>query len=169
MNPDSTKVDLSKRTNSPSSANKYTPVLTDEEAKAYTLENVLGGTDSWLPTEETVTVAAPVVTVKDKTLSWEDSDDARCYVIFCDGEYVTNQTETTFTITTDGKYTVRAANVNGGLGEVSNVVDTSISGITTVEADKNEEYIIYNLNGQRVNTMQKGQVYIVNGKKVIYQ
>ena len=169
MNPDSTKVDLSKRTNSPSSANKYTPVLTDEEAKAYTLENVLGGTDSWLPTEETVTVAAPVVTVKDKTLSWEDSDDARCYVIFCDGEYVTNQTETTFTITTDGKYTVRAANVNGGLGEVSNVVDTSVSGITTVEADKNEEYIIYNLNGQRVNTMQKGQVYIVNGKKVIFQ
>ncbi len=169
MNPDSTKVDLSKRTNSPSSANKYTPVLTDKEAKAYTLENVLGGTDSWLPTEETVTVAAPVVTVKDKTLSWEDSDDARCYVIFCDGEYVTNQTETTFTITTDGKYTIRAANVNGGLGEVSNVVDTSVSGITTVEADKNEEYIIYNLNGQRVNTMQKGQVYIVNGKKVIYQ
>ncbi len=167
MKPDSTTVDLSKRTNSPSSTNKYTPVLTDEEAKAYTLENVLGGTDSWLPTEETVTVAAPVVTLENSILSWEDSDDARCYVIFCDGKYVANQTGTTFSVTTDGKYTVCAANVNGGLGEISNVVDTTVSGITSVEADKNGEYTIYNLNGQRVNTMQKGQVYIVNGKKVI--
>ncbi len=112
-------IGLSKRGNSPSSTNAYTPVLTAEQAAKFTVENVLGGTDSWLPTEQTVSVSAPTVSVSGTTLSWTDVEDARCYVIFKDGQYVANQTATSYEMTGEGIYTVRAANLCGGLGEES--------------------------------------------------
>ena len=118
MDKNGNALDLSVRGNSPSSTNHYTPVLTDEEAQKYIVENVLGGTDSWLPTEQTVQVAAPVVTLSGNELSWPAVADARCYVIFKNGEYYANQTGTSYSLTEDeeGLYTVRAANEMGGLG-----------------------------------------------------
>lgn len=297
-------VDLSGRKNSPTSTNTYNPVLTAEEAAAYNLRNVLGGTDSWLPTEETAVSAAPTVTLKGSTLSWDDLDDARCYVIFRDGQYLDNVTATSYDVTEQGTYTVRSANRNGGLGgsslpvryatevttgtegwataclsydaevpegtkaycisaiegnqvvlneldeipagegfilnaaegthtfaaleaapsPISNLLVGTLSavsvepnsvyvlgkrdgvgemammlytgteigaghaylpmptgeavaaytfrlgttdGITSVEADGDADTTVYNLNGQRVEAMQKGRIYIVNGKKVI--
>ena len=119
-NSNGTALDLSVRKNSPTSTNTYTPVLPAEEAAKYTLENVLGGTDSWLPSEECVTLAAPTgVSMSGKTLSWNAVEDARCYVILKDGVYYNNQTETSIDLTEAGSYTVRAANLNGGLGETS--------------------------------------------------
>lgn len=54
---------------------------------------------------------------------------------------------------------VKPLNVNFG--------DGFATGILTVDTDGNiYEGTIYNLSGQRVNTMQKG-IYIVNGKKII--
>ena len=119
MNGSSEALDLSDRTNSPSSTNTYDPVLTSEEAAKFTLKNVLGGTDSWLPTDYTTVMDAPAVTASGSTISWTAIDDARCYVIFKDGEYLTNQTETSYDISAAGVYTVRAANEMGGLGETS--------------------------------------------------
>lgn len=116
MKADGSAVDLSDRTNSSTSTNTYTPVLTADEAAKYTLENVLGGTDSWLPTDYTNVVAAPVVSLNGATLSWTDVEDALCYIIYKDGEYLTNQTATTYELTEEGLYTVRAANGMGGLG-----------------------------------------------------
>ena len=113
---DGEPVDLSGRTNSPSSTNAYNPVLTAEEAAAYTLRNVLGGTDSWLPTEETAVSQAPVVAIEGSTLRWADLDDARCYVVFRDGQYLDNTTATSYELPGEGTYTVRSANANGGLG-----------------------------------------------------
>ncbi len=126
MNGSSEALDLSGRTNSPSSTNTYTPVLSDEEAAKFTLKNVLGGTDSWLPTDYTYDTAAPVVSASGNTISWEAVDDARCYVIFKDGEYLADQTETSYNITSAGVYTVRAANEMGGLGETSNAVASGV-------------------------------------------
>ena len=119
---DGKAIDLSVRGNSPTSTNKYTPVLTAEEAAKFTVENVLGGTDSWLPTEQTVSVSAPTVSVSGTTLSWTDVEDARCYVVFKDGQYVANQTATSYEMTGEGIYTVRAANLCGGLGEESSAI-----------------------------------------------
>lgn len=116
MKADGSAVDLSDRTNSSTSTNTYTPVLTADEAAKYTLENVLGGTDSWLPTDYTNVVAAPVVSLNGATLSWTDVEDALCYIIYKDGEYLANQTATTYELTEEGLYTVRAANGMGGLG-----------------------------------------------------
>lgn len=115
-------VNLALRKNSSTSTNTYKPVLTSSEASAFTLHNVLGGTDSWLPAEETVEEAAPQMLLKDDILSWNDVDGARCYVIFKNGKYMANQTAHTYEVCESGVYTVRAANLNGGLGEISNSV-----------------------------------------------
>ena len=123
MNASGTAISLTGRTNSPTSTNSYTPVLTDEEAAKFTLKNVLGGTDSWLPTDYTTVTTAPTISLDGSTISWDAVADARCYVIFKDGEYLTNQTETSYnTNGAVGDYTVRAANEMGGLGDVSNTV-----------------------------------------------
>lgn len=172
VNAEGEAVDLSGRKNSPTSTNTYNPVLTAEEAAEYNLRNVLGGTDSWLPTEETAVSGAPAVTIEDNTLSWANLDDARCYVIFRDGQYVANVTTTSYEVTEEGTYTVRSANRNGGLGGESQPVEYEkgggvVDGISSVEAAEAQDEDIYNLGGQRTETMQKGRIYIVGGKKVM--
>ena len=42
------------------------------------------------------------------------------------------------------------------------------TGISKVEASSRKDCAIYNLQGQRVAIMKKGQIYIVNGKKIAY-
>ncbi len=161
-------IDLSVRKNSPTSTNTYVPVLTDEEAQKFTVENVLGGTDSWLPTDECVETAAPVVSVEGKKLSWNAVEDARCYVIFKDGEYVGNQTATAYEAAENGQYTVRAANLNGGLGATSETVTIGdADGIKTISDEAfGAGTQTYNLQGQRVSATAKG-VLIVGGRKVV--
>jgi hypothetical protein len=62
------------------------------------------------------------------------------------------------------KYTIRAANPRGGFGEAKEVKETA-TGISTVKNGQQDD-TIYNMQGVRVNHVQKG-VYIVNGKKVV--
>ena len=119
MNADGSAIDLSVRGNSATSTNHYTPVLTDAEALKFNVENVLGGTDSWLPTDYTSEVDAPMVSLSGSTLSWTAVDGARCYVIFKNGKYLANQTTTSYEMADEGIYTVRAANEMGGLGAAS--------------------------------------------------
>ena len=119
MDASGTAIDLSVRGNSSTSTNSYTPVLTAAEAARFTVENVLGGTDSWLPTDYTTVVDAPTVNLDGSTITWTADADARCYVIFKNGEYLANQTGTSYEMTDEGIYTVRAANEMGGLGAAS--------------------------------------------------
>lgn len=165
---DGQTIDLSVRKNSPTSTNSYSPILTNEEATKFTVENVLGATDSWLPTEETVETVAPVVTANGKKLSWAAVDGARCYVIFKDGAYLTSQTVTTYEAAENGAYTVRSTNLNGGLcgtSETINVSDaTGISDVRGRMEDVKSE--AYNLQGQRVGNSHKGPV-IISGHKMI--
>ena len=135
MDKNGNALDLSVRGNSPTSLNHYTPVLTDEEAAKFTVENVLGGTDSWLPTEQTAQCVAPTLSREGTTLSWTAVDDAMCYVIFKDGQYLTNQTTTTLEGIEKGAYTVRAANEMGGLGAESNTI-----AYADVTLDENSDY-----------------------------
>ena len=157
MDKSGTALDLSVRGNSPSSTNHYTPVLTDAEAARFTVENVLGGTDSWLPTDYTTVMDAPAVSASGSTISWNAVDDARCYVIFKDGEYLANQTGTSYDITSAGVYTVRAANEMGGLGETSNAV---FFGGDITDIDQIE-------NGQLKTVGSLPVKRVVNGKLVI--
>lgn len=116
-------VDLSGRTNSPTSTNTYTPILSDEEAAAFTVRNVLGGTDAWDAAALATQAAAPAnVTLNGTIFAWDAVEDAKLYVVLKDGAFVAQTTANTYTVTENGSYTVKAANRFGGLGEASKAV-----------------------------------------------
>lgn len=98
------------------------PILTELQAANYTIENVLGGTDSWNPQNYTKQATAPVITLDKKTLRWENSSDVLCWEICKDGSYLKFDTINSFEIPSAGIYTVRAANEMGGLSASSNSI-----------------------------------------------
>ena len=150
MDANGNAIDLSGRTNSSTSTNHYTPVLTDEQAAKFTVENVLGSTDSWLPTDYTTEVVAPTISLSGSTLSWTAVADARCYVIFKNGEYLTNLTGTSYELTAEGLYTVRAANEMGGLGAVA----TSVVFKRNITADKWSTIVLpFDIASTDINTV----------------
>ena len=101
-------IDLSTRTNSPTSTNTYTPVLTDEEAAAYTVRNVLGGTDSW----DAATIAVQV------TADSEAIDADAVYLVEDEGAFVAIVKGSELA-SYAGK-TIRQANTRGGFGAAVN-------------------------------------------------
>ena len=93
----------------------------------------------------------------DKTLIWTSSDEA-----------VATVKDGVVTAVKLGRATIMAASTsNPSVSATCEVVVYSATGIGSVESDKNEKHDIYNLNGQRVTTMRKGGIYIVNGRKVL--
>ena len=123
-------------------------VMNDTEASKYTIENVLGGSDSFTPKERTMQIDAQsgdknlhdVVNSKpwddqietdDDRLTWNPHPNALCYFIFKleNGKwnYKTNITETSISLDQlslgTGTYCVRAANQYGGLGAPTKSVD----------------------------------------------
>lgn len=114
-------IDLSSRTNSPTSTNTYTPVLTDNEAAAYTVRNVLGGADSW----DAATVAGQAIA--DPT---NIEAEAVYLVEETDGTYIAIVKGSELNATYAGK-TIRQANNHGGFGAAVLYNPTS-TGIDTV-------------------------------------
>lgn len=161
---DGNLLDLSKRTNSPTSTNTYTPVLTVEEAAVFTLKNVLGYKDSWLATELTDALDAPAIAIEDGVITWSPVNRAAGYIVYADGKLIAYTTDTRHTVAdrtraVDGTYTVCAVNANGARGIMSEGADFT-SGIADIEvsADENTpEY--YNLQGIRVQNPSNG-IYI---------
>lgn len=123
-------------------------VMNDSEVAKYTIENVLGGSDSFTPKERTMQIDAlsgdknlhDVVNSKewddqietdDDRLTWNPHPNALCYFIFKleNGKwnYKTNITETSISLDQlslgTGTYCVRAANQYGGLGAPTKSVD----------------------------------------------
>ena len=120
---DGKTIDLSTRKNSPTSLNQYTPVLTDEEAKEFTAHNVVGGTDAWDAPSYTQQTAKPELKYTDGKLTWISIDNARCYAIFKNGEYIDNTTSCEYPADDiTANWSVRAANEMGGLGEAAEAV-----------------------------------------------
>ncbi len=158
-------LDLSVRHNSPTSINSYSPVLPEQYAGYFTVENVLGSTDSWLATELTVELPAPgSPVIKPGVLSWESVNGAAGYMIYADGKLIDYTTSTSYTLSnareTMPDYTVRAINANGAQGHLSDVAVDTTTGIDSVGADINEGEIQYfNLQGIRVANPSNG-IYI---------
>lgn len=137
----------------------YSPVLTQEEASRFTLENVLSGSDSWQPALLTEQAAAPVLTVNGSTLSWNASDYVFCYAICKNGKVIDFTNETSYAIPADATdndvFTVRAANQMGGLGQPSNNSNaTGIEQSTVAKEVVERQY--FNVNGIRLNKAEKG-------------
>lgn len=164
---DGKEIDLSGRGNSSTSTNQYTPVLSADEVKNFTIMSVLSGTDGWLPTDYTELTKAPVVTVNGKTLSWMADDQVRTYVIFKDGNYIANTTETFYNAEEDGEYTIRTANEMGGLSaDATTVMVGNSDGIVKPKVNYADCNTTYSITGQRVNKSYKG-IVIVGGKKIV--
>lgn len=167
-------IDLSTRTVSGISQNVYDPVLTADEAAEYNMYNVVGGDDGWVPSLYTVQAAAPTVTLSGSTLSWTAVSDALCYVVFKDGEYLGQTTDTTYAIDdTEATYTVRSANEMGGLGEAATA--TVSTGIEAIGQSDNLQLdnCVYDLQGRKIvnrkssNSKLPRGIYIQNGHKVV--
>ena len=122
-------IDLSKRGNASSSTNKYKPVLTSEEAAQYTIRNVLGGEDAWDAACMTRQLSAPQgLQIEGTVMRWEPVDDARCYVVCKDGEYIGCTTATNYdleTVEEGAVYTVQTANQMGGIDASSQCSGTA--------------------------------------------
>lgn len=143
------------------------PVISADDAKKFTIMNVLSGTDGWLPTDYTTLTDAPKVNVNGMTMSWNDDSQVRAYVIFKDGEYVADITETSYTAAEEGVYTIRTANEMGGLSKAATVVTVSATGVADVKADsQSANSVSYNLAGQQVADGYKG-IVIQNSKKLM--
>ncbi len=98
------------------------PVLTGTQAANYSVENVLGGTDSWQPKLYTDQITAPVVANNGTTLTWADNNYVLGWAIIKDGVFADFVTTNSYKFTATGSYKVRAANSMGGLGLDSNQV-----------------------------------------------
>ena len=165
MDYDGNLYDLSKRGNSPTSTNSYDPILTDEEAAEFTMYNVVGGTDGYLPTDYTIQTKAPAVTLSDNKLSWEDDPDAMCYVIFRNNEFVICTTENNLELPAEGVYTIQSANAMGGLGEIT-TINYGTTGLNLLkENKKNLNNGIYDIYGRKLNSIPVKGVFIMNGRK----
>ena len=111
------------------------PVLSAEQAASYTIENVLGGTDTWQPKLYTDQAASPVIAGDERVISWTNSDYVLCWAVFRNNQFVKFVTTNSYTIpeeTTSGSiYTVKAANEMGGLSQSSNPHEYVKTGIFT--------------------------------------
>lgn len=157
-------VDLSDRSNSPTSTNKYTPVLTDEQAAAFTVRNVLGGTDAWDAAAMAAQVAAPAnVTLNSTVIAWDAVEDAKLYVVLKDGKFLAQTTATTYSLTESGQYTVKAANRFGGLGAASASVTYKSTATSMENAEDHVQCTKIMKDGQLL-ILRDGKTYTIIGK-----
>ena len=140
-------------------------MLPEQYVGYFTVENVLGSTDSWLATELTAELPAPgSPVIKPGVLTWESVNGAAGYMIYADGKLIDYTTSTSYTLSNAREampdYTVRAINANGAQGHLSDVAVDTTTGIDSVGADINEGEIQYfNLQGIRVANPSNG-IYI---------
>jgi RNase P/RNase MRP subunit p29 len=122
-------IDLSGRKTTFAETHENNPVLTAEEAAAYSdMSKMFGEWDPTLATEQ-----APVPTglqVSGMTLTWNTSDYALLWAVCKDGTVIDFTTDNTYTAAETGSYRIRAANEMGGLSEASEAV--TVNGSTTV-------------------------------------
>lgn len=123
------EVDLSqRRTQFTKDATTVTldPTLNKAEADTYTIENVLGGNDTWQPALHTEQALTPSITNTGSKLTWDDDNYALGWAIFKNDVFVKFTTINSYDIIGNtGLYTVRTANAMGGLSAKSNVVDVA--------------------------------------------
>ena len=178
VNANGTAIDLSQRkTSFKGVANN--PVITADEAANYRPEAIFTG--AWKPftTSEQKEVEEGSAKLENGVITWKAVEGATSYAIFKNNELLAIVEGTSYTLehpaasrgseptTTADEYTIRAINAMGGMGEPVVIIDSSATAINGINAtENNNEKVIYNLQGVRVNTAQKG-VYIINGKKVV--
>ena len=148
-------IDLSNRKTVFGDGHQNNPVLTKEEATAYS--NMTSMFGDWQPTLLTEQAPIPMnVRIEGNLLKWDNSNHVLCWAVCRDGQVVDFTTEPTYTVSAEGSYTVRAANEMGGLSTPSEVatVDTGIESVETTVT--NRPQMIFTLDGKRIQQAQRG-------------
>ena len=160
MDADGNALDLSKRINSPTSTNTYSPILPEEYADYFTVRNVLGGKDSWEAAEMTAVCEAPVVYTDGTQLTWEAVENAAGYLVFADGKFLAMTPDCEYTLPAaraEVVYTVAAINGNAARGTMSEAAKEA-QGIIGIDADNAAAVEYFNLQGIRVDANTTGTV-----------
>ena len=141
--------------------NEMETILTAEQAAEYTLSNVF---PDWNPAALCVQVEAPKASLSNGMITWEAVEGASAYAIFKDGSLAAVVTDGESYVVDDpeANWQIRSANAQGGLGAAAHVDGSSVGMINA-----GKEGIYFNLQGIRVDKPVKGQVYILDGKKIV--
>lgn len=161
-------LDLSKRANSGTSVNSYSPILPAEYADYFTSRNVLGSKDSWEATDHTAECAAPVAKIDAAgNITWTAVEGAAGYVVFADGKFAGYTPDTKFVTSeaaavvamaekaAEPEYTMAAVNANGARGLISKVA-AGTSGVSDINAAGVVSVEYYNMQGVRVDASYTG-------------
>ena len=170
-----TTVDLSGRVKELGNTNphSFNPVLSAEEAAEIgNMSNMFGDWDPRQATEQAPTPTNVKLYQNDKSMVWDNSDYALLWAVCKDGKAVAFVTEPTYVVDDiNAKWSVRAANEMGGLGDAAEAtltVGTGIESINNAEGVVSTSY--YNLNGVKVGKNFKGTVIKVetlnNGQQI---
>lgn len=170
-----TTVDLSGRVKELGKENphSFNPVLSAEEAAEIgNMSNMFGDWDPRQATEQAPTPTNVKLYQNDKSMVWDNSDYALLWAVCKDGKAVAFVTEPTYVVDDiNAKWSVRAANEMGGLGDAAEAtltVGTGIESINNAEGVVSTSY--YNLNGVKVGKNFKGTVIKVetlnNGQQI---
>jgi pectin methylesterase-like acyl-CoA thioesterase len=95
--------------------------LTDEEVRQYTVKNVLGGDDNWMPGEALEPCVKPTATLTATALNWDVVPYAIGYVVTVNDTIKYNTTETSMPLSTIGlgQVSIQAVNEHGSLSEAT--------------------------------------------------
>ena len=168
-------VDLSKRKTTFTADGKTVTskaVLTEAEASAYTIQNVLSGSDLWDADAAGRILDAPRLNVEAGFLTWKDpTDQAVCYLVIADGQTILT-TDKSMTYGGSGTVTVQGVSVQGVLGRPANTATvTTIKNVDNRhDASTTTRPKSYNLTGRQVitdNSMRQKGVSISEGRKYI--
>jgi len=95
--------------------------LSDEEVRQYTVKNVLGGDDNWMPGEAIEPCVKPTATLTATALNWDAVPYAIGYVVTVNDTIKYNTTETSLPLSTIGlgQVSIQAVNEHGSLSEAT--------------------------------------------------
>ena len=140
------------------------PILTAEEAAAYTIETVMGQDDDWDPTAATEQASAPSnVKLNGTTLAWDNNDYALLWAVCKNGKVVDFTIKPTYLVDdASATWSVRAANEMGGLSEATAaVLGTGIHNIVSATDAAAIKTAIFAADGTQLSNLKKGINIIV--------
>ena len=165
VNASGVAIDLSGRKTTFADTHANNPVLTADEAAAYSDMSAMFG--DWQPAMATEQAPVPTnVKLAGTVLSWDGSDYAMSYAVCADGEVVTFTTDNQYDLSSSTsaprrdagsvQYTVRAANQMGGLSEAS-AVAANTDGIEAIDGQGTLVVeAVFTADGKRVGRLQRG-------------
>ena len=138
-------------------------VLTAVEADAYTLRNVLSGTDQWDADGVGTILPAPTLSIDGDHLSWSDqTGQAVCYLLCVDGKAMLT-TDESAAYPAGSVVNIQCVSPNGVLGRLASTDPTV--GIRQIQAEQ-RAITTYDLQGRLLPQPQKG-INIQQGKKIL--